>query len=40
MGSIKEEGGDQKQPIMVLPVVEDQEVVGIIKMHDLIQAGL
>lgn len=31
---------DQKQPVMVLPVVEREEVVGIIKMHDLIQAGL
>lgn len=33
---------DQKHPIMVLPVLdkECQEVVGIIKMHDLIQAGI
>ena len=32
---------DQKHPVMVLPVLGDQkEVVGIIKMHDLIQAGL
>lgn len=31
---------DQKHPVMVLPVVEREEVVGIIKMHDLIQAGL
>jgi arabinose-5-phosphate isomerase len=32
---------DQKHPVMVLPVLDDQkEVVGIIKMHDLIQAGL
>lgn len=31
---------DQEHPIMVLPVVEDQEVVGLVKMHDLIQAGL
>lgn len=33
---------DQKHPITVLPVVdrERQEVVGIIKMHDLIQAGI
>lgn len=38
--ALKKMEGDQKQPIMVLPVVEDQEVVGIIKMHDLIQAGL
>lgn len=32
---------DQKKPVMVLPVLDSQkEVVGIIKMHDLIQAGL
>ncbi len=32
---------DQKHPVMVLPVLDDEEaVVGIIKMHDLIQAGL
>jgi arabinose-5-phosphate isomerase len=32
---------DQKHPVMVLPVLGDrEEVVGIIKMHDLIQAGL
>jgi arabinose-5-phosphate isomerase len=33
---------DQKSPIMVLPVLdrEGQKVVGIIKMHDLIQAGI
>lgn len=33
---------DQKFPVMVLPVLnpEKKEVVGIIKMHDLIQAGL
>ena len=32
---------DQKHPVMVLPVVdESQAVIGIIKMHDLIQAGL
>lgn len=33
---------DQKHPIMVLPVIdsEKQKVVGILKMHDLIQAGL
>lgn len=32
---------DQKHPITVLPVLGDQqEVIGIIKMHDLIQAGL
>lgn len=31
---------DQNHPIMVLPVLEKSEVVGIIKMHDLIQAGV
>ncbi len=33
---------DQRHPIMVLPVLggEKEEVVGIIKMHDIIQAGL
>jgi arabinose-5-phosphate isomerase len=32
---------DQKNPVMVLPVLNScHEVVGIIKMHDLIQAGL
>ncbi len=31
---------DQKHPVMVLPVEEQGAVVGIIKMHDLIQAGV
>lgn len=33
---------DQKRPIMVLPVLEnpDNKVVGIIKMHDIVQSGL
>ncbi len=32
---------DQKHPIMVLPVLDsDKKVVGLIKMHDLIQAGI
>lgn len=31
---------DHKNPITVLPVVDDGEVVGIIKMHDIIQSGL
>lgn len=32
---------DQKHPVMVLPVLDEaEEVVGILKMHDLIQAGL
>lgn len=33
---------DEEHPIMVLPVISktSQEVIGIVKMHDLIQAGL
>jgi arabinose-5-phosphate isomerase len=32
---------DQRRPIMVLPVVmEDQTVIGIIKMHDIVQSGV
>lgn len=31
---------DQKNPITILPVVEKEEVIGVIKMHDLIQSGL
>lgn len=32
---------DQKHPVMVLPVLEKEDrVVGLIKMHDIIQAGL
>jgi arabinose-5-phosphate isomerase len=32
---------DQKHPITVLPVLDERhEVIGILKMHDLIQAGL
>ena len=33
--------GDQKRPVAVLPVVaEDKSVIGLIKMHDIIQSGL
>jgi arabinose-5-phosphate isomerase len=33
--------GDQKHPVMVLPVVEKcGTVVGIIKMHDIVQSGV
>jgi arabinose-5-phosphate isomerase len=33
--------GDQKKPITVLPVVsEERKVVGLVKMHDIIQSGL
>jgi arabinose-5-phosphate isomerase len=32
---------NQKSPIMVLPVVDDKKkVIGIIKMHDIVQAGV
>lgn len=31
---------DHKHPIMVLPVVDQNRVVGLIKMHDIIQAGI
>ncbi len=31
---------DQKHPVMILPVVDAGKVVGLIKMHDIIQAGL
>lgn len=33
--------GDQKSPIMVLPVVEQgNRVIGLIKLHDIIQSGV
>ncbi|MCH9609160.1 MAG: Arabinose 5-phosphate isomerase KdsD [Chlamydiales bacterium] len=40
--AVKVMESNQKSPVMVLPVLEKErgEVVGIIKMHDLIQAGL
>lgn len=31
---------DQKHPVMVLPVIDREKVVGVIKMHDIIQAGI
>lgn len=32
---------DQKHPIMVLPVLEeDRKVIGIVKMHDIVQSGV
>ncbi len=31
---------DQKHPITVLPVVEEDKVLGIIKMHDIVQSGI
>ncbi|NGX53338.1 MAG: Arabinose 5-phosphate isomerase KdsD [Chlamydiae bacterium] len=38
--AIKMMESDPKHPIMVLPVVEEEKVVGLIKMHDIIQAGI
>ncbi|MCB1180654.1 MAG: KpsF/GutQ family sugar-phosphate isomerase [Chlamydiia bacterium] len=38
--AMKQMESDQKHPVMVLPVVENNQVRGVIKMHDLIQAGL
>jgi len=38
--AMKKMESDQKHPIMVLPVVDDKEVVGLLKMHDIIQSGL
>jgi len=41
LAAMEEMEGDQKHPITVLPVVDDQnKVVGIIKMHDIVQSGL
>lgn len=31
---------NQKQPITVLPALEEGKVVGIIKMHDIVQSGI
>jgi arabinose-5-phosphate isomerase len=31
---------DQKHPITVLPVLKGEEVIGIIKMHDIVQSGI
>ena len=40
--AMSEMESDQKRPITVLPVVhsKDKKVVGIIKMHDILQSGL
>lgn len=39
--AVKEMEFNQKSPIMVLPVLdEEKRVIGIIKMHDLVQAGV
>jgi signal-transduction protein with cAMP-binding, CBS, and nucleotidyltransferase domain len=31
---------DPKKFVMVLPVLEERKVVGILRMHDLVQAGI
>lgn len=31
---------DQKHPVMIMPVIERDKLVGLIKMHDIIQSGL
>ena len=31
---------EEKHPITVLPVVEQGECVGLLRMHDILQAGL
>jgi arabinose-5-phosphate isomerase len=31
---------DPKRWVMVVPVVEDEKVVGLVRMHDIVQAGL
>lgn len=38
--AVKMMESDQKRPITTLPVVDDGRVVGLIKMHDLLQTGL
>ncbi len=39
--ALKAMEGDQKRPVTVLPVLDDDGfVVGLIKMHDIIQSGL
>lgn len=39
--AMKQMEGDQKNAITVLPVLEDnQKVVGLIKLHDIVQSGL
>lgn len=39
--AMEEMESDQKRPIMVLPVLkEDKKVLGIIKMHDIVQSGI
>lgn len=39
--AMREMEGDQKHPVMVLPVVDDNNrVIGLIKMHDILQSGL
>ncbi len=38
--AMKQMEEDQKHPITVLPVLEDNKVVGVIKIHDILQSGV
>lgn len=38
--AMKQMESDQKHPITVLPVLEGKKVVGLIKMHDILQSGV
>ncbi|ADI39070.1 uncharacterized phosphosugar isomerase aq_1546 [Waddlia chondrophila 2032/99] len=39
--AVKEMESNQKSPIMILPVLDEEgRVVGVVKMHDLLQAGI
>ncbi|MGK5594277.1 MAG: KpsF/GutQ family sugar-phosphate isomerase [Parachlamydiaceae bacterium] len=39
--AMKSMEGDQSSPVMVLPVIDEtRQVVGLIKMHDILQSGL
>ncbi len=38
--AMKQMEEDQKHPITVLPVLEDKKLVGVIKIHDILQSGV
>ncbi|HXF28831.1 MAG TPA: CBS domain-containing protein, partial [Chlamydiales bacterium] len=38
--AMKQMEADQKRPITVLPVVDGGKVVGILRMHDIVQSGI
>lgn len=38
--AMKEMESDQKNAITILPVLDEQKVVGVIKLHDIVQSGL